>query len=288
MNALKDDSSKSLDDSDLPDAAQGRFIGYVSTFPPDFAPRDSQVRSLGRPARRIGTPAESDKEIAERRSLQLQTAAIILHDWNNVLMALGYHIDRIAEAEPWIQAVSQELDALRQAAKQLNELSRKLSLVCRDGLQTDPTWIEVPLIIRQTIALCLCRPDVSVEYDLPQTWPVRIDAVDFSRIIQNLVLNACRAMERGGTLRIRIENVLSDTGLAHVEIAISDQGHGIRPQDLDSIFEPSFTTKTEGHGLGLAFVKAAIAKYGGTIRVASEPGRGTTFTLRLPAKAPDP
>jgi signal transduction histidine kinase len=288
MNAQRNDSSSNFDDHDVPHATQGRFIGYASTFPPDHTPRNSHVRSLAQSPGRKGITPVTDKEIAERRTLQLQTAAMILHDWNNILVALGYHIDRIAEEVTQTQSASQELDALRQAARQLNQLSGKLSVVCRGGPQSKPDWIEIPSIIHETIALCLCRSNIRVEYGLSRTWPIRIDAVDFLRIIQNLILNACRAMEHGGTLRIRTENIPSGSGLAQVEITISDDGRGIPPQDLETIFEPSFTTKTDGHGLGLAFVKAAVTKYGGTIHVASELGHGTVFTLRFPAKAPKP
>jgi signal transduction histidine kinase len=78
---------------------------------------------------------------------------------------------------------------------------------------------------------------------------------------------------------------LQDTGIV---LAVHDEGAGIAPEDQARIFEPEFSTKKEGMGLGLAIVEGIVAGHGGTIEVRSEPGAGTTFTLRLPAGGPEP
>ncbi|MBI1864198.1 MAG: hypothetical protein HYR98_00370 [Nitrospirae bacterium] len=113
-----------------------------------------------------------------------------------------------------------------------------------------------------------------------------------SRVIQNLVLNAEQAMSQSGTVRIRCENVRltgeeRDPAVVlppgkYVRISVQDHGAGIAPENLQRIFEPYFTTKRKGTGLGLAATYSIVRNHGGHIAVESALGRGTTFTVYLP------
>jgi signal transduction histidine kinase len=110
--------------------------------------------------------------------------------------------------------------------------------------------------------------------DLPH---VEIDPVQIGQVLFNLLTNAHQAMETGGTLTIR-----GHRSGESVVIAVADTGRGIAPELLDKIFEPLFTTKARGIGLGLAVSRTLTASNGGRLTVASEPGKGATFTLTLP------
>jgi signal transduction histidine kinase len=106
-----------------------------------------------------------------------------------------------------------------------------------------------------------------------------VDAQQFRQILWNLCLNAVEAMPEGGELRVSV----SVRG-ATLEVAVSDTGDGIAAADVSHVFEPFFSTKPEGTGLGLALVHRIVQDHGGEIDVRSAPGLGTTFTLTLPAR----
>jgi signal transduction histidine kinase len=105
----------------------------------------------------------------------------------------------------------------------------------------------------------------------------RADSGQLRRALLNLTRNAIQATPEGGTVQLRARR--GDAG--EVVVEVSDTGKGIPPAELDKIFTPFFTTKEKGTGLGLAFVKEIVAEHGGTIRVESAVGRGTTFTIAL-------
>jgi signal transduction histidine kinase len=108
--------------------------------------------------------------------------------------------------------------------------------------------------------------------------PILADGHQLRIVFGNLVRNARDAMPDGGVLRIAVREAQD-----RVEIEVSDTGVGIRGEDLGKIMEPLFSTKARGIGLGLAITRAILDKHNATIAVASEPGRGTTFTVRLAA-----
>ena len=113
--------------------------------------------------------------------------------------------------------------------------------------------------------------------DLP---PIEGDEAQLRAVALNLVRNSREAMPSGGTLTVRTRQ--AEGG---VELAVADSGGGMPPEVLARIFEPFYTTKERGTGLGLAYARRVVAEHGGTIHCDSAPDRGTTFTLRLPAKA---
>jgi two-component system NtrC family sensor kinase len=115
--------------------------------------------------------------------------------------------------------------------------------------------------------------------------PVRADFGQLRQAIVNVILNGCEAMQKGG--RLTVATGRSADGQA-VEVAIGDTGPGIAPEHLPHIFDPFFSTKEKGTGLGLSVVYGIIQRHGGTVLVKSEVGKGTTFTIRLPAvRAPE-
>ena len=122
------------------------------------------------------------------------------------------------------------------------------------------------------------RAKISCELQLdPLLKPVAADGELLHRAISNLVLNAIDAMPQGGTLTLRTRY---ESGKALIEVA--DTGPGLTPKEHEQIFTPYYTNKPQGTGLGLAIVQSVVSDHGGTIRVQSEPGRGSRFVIELP------
>jgi CheY-like chemotaxis protein len=131
------------------------------------------------------------------------------------------------------------------------------------------------------------RGDIHIAADL---WPVDVDAGQINQVIHNVTLNAMQAMPGGGTVQVQAENVVLTAGMPfplpegrYVKITVHDSGCGIPKEALANIFDPYFTTKPEGSGLGLTTAYAIVIKHEGYITIASEVGVGTTVVIYLPA-----
>ena len=127
-------------------------------------------------------------------------------------------------------------------------------------------------------------PGIGVDLDLaPGIPPVRADSVILRRVVENLVTNAAEALDGAGG-RIGITTRLESNGDGRVvRIAIRDSGCGMSREELDRAFEDFYTTKPNGTGLGLSVVRRLVGDLGGTIRVETAPGQGSTFTVEIPA-----
>ena len=122
--------------------------------------------------------------------------------------------------------------------------------------------------------------DVSLIFDPGENMPLLpLDKGQIQQSIINLIINAVEATDAGGTITV---STAYKPGLETIEIAVSDTGEGISERDLVRIFDPFYTTKESGNGLGLAITHGIIEQHNGTIDVHSQPGRGTTFTIKLP------
>jgi two-component system sensor histidine kinase HydH len=120
---------------------------------------------------------------------------------------------------------------------------------------------------------------VTVQANLPPGLPLAcIDPDRMTQVFLNLFLNALAAMYKGGVLTVSVARQDDDT----LRVCVADTGTGIRREDLGRVFDPYFTTKPSGTGLGLAIVHRIVEAHGGEIRLESEPGKGSTFTILLP------
>jgi len=120
---------------------------------------------------------------------------------------------------------------------------------------------------------------LQLQDDLP---PVYVDPKQIQQVLLNLILNGIQAMQSGGVLTLRTA-LTRHGGKEWVIVSISDTGQGIPDQILGKIFTPFFTTKAQGTGLGLAICHKLVTQQGGSIRVESEDGKGTVFSIELPA-----
>ncbi|AEN73018.1 histidine kinase [Rhodothermus marinus SG0.5JP17-172] len=220
----------------------------------------------------------------------------IAHDFNNLLMTFMGHLDLLRRSLPpeaTSEEVTHHLKALEQAARDGAALMRKLQEYVRQEKPTTLEAIDLPVLLEE--CLMLTRPywyneprrqgiDIRVETQLEPAPPVRGIASELRQVFTNLILNAVQAMPQGGTLRL--ETAFDEK--RGVIVRVSDTGIGMPESVRRRIFEPLFTTKPEGSGMGLAIVAGIVREHEGSIEVESAPGEGTTFTLYFPpAEAPE-
>ncbi|MCP4003409.1 MAG: response regulator, partial [bacterium] len=141
-------------------------------------------------------------------------------------------------------------------------------------------------VICDCVSFALSGANVRYEIDLVQDlWPVDFDNGQISQVLNNVLINAVQAMPEGGDIRIRARNLArgSVTGTRVVEINIEDTGSGIPEEAIEQIFDPYFSTRQDGQGLGLATAHSIVRRHDGELTVTSVSGQGTTFRIRLPA-----
>jgi PAS domain S-box-containing protein len=228
----------------------------------------------------VDVTEERGREAQLRRAQKLdalgQLAGGIAHDYNNMLLAIGGNIDLALSAAPGSD-VGEQLNAARAAVERSAELTRRLLAFGRsEPTRPDPT--DVGAVVRETAALLrpLLGGRIGLQLALDPAPLVLIDPVEVEQIVMNLAINARDAMPNGGTIAISVGPV-EDC----VELVVADEGEGIAPEHQERLFEPFFTTRADGTGLGLATVYGIVTRTGGSIAVESEPGRGTRFRVRM-------
>jgi two-component system NtrC family sensor kinase len=138
------------------------------------------------------------------------------------------------------------------------------------------------------------RGDIQMQIEVAEyVWPIEVDVAELEMALLNIAVNARDAMPQGGMFAIDVRNAVRGSGMLdreHVAVALRDSGVGIPPDVIGKVFDPFFTTKQpgEGTGLGLSQVYGFAQQSGGTVSLASEPGNGTTLTIRLPRSAKQP
>jgi CheY-like chemotaxis protein len=191
--------------------------------------------------------------------------------------------------EPEGQAC-ERIEAAAKAAARAQGLTRQLLTFSKGG-EPIKRLGSVSELLKDCTTFALRGSNVDSQFRIPpDLWNVEMDETQVAQVIHNLVINAIQAMQQGGTVRIRAENVVVPEGnrfpLRHgryVKVAVADEGVGVPREHIRKVFDPYFTTKAGGTGLGLATAYSVIKKHGGLITVDSRPGKGTTFYFFLPA-----
>ncbi|MGM0453848.1 MAG: hybrid sensor histidine kinase/response regulator [Thermodesulfobacteriota bacterium] len=214
----------------------------------------------------------------------------IAHDFNNILTGLFGNMSMaralLAENHP----AAKPLEEAEKSMDRATRLTKQLLTFSKGG---DPVKADASLglLVEETVRFDLSgsnvRPVFTIADDL---WPAQVDRGQIQQVFSNLAINADQAMPDGGHLYISLENAeISEKEVQRIEpgryvrVTIRDEGTGIAQRHLERIFEPYFSTKQTGNGLGLATVFSIINKHGGHISVSSAPGSGAAFTLYLPA-----
>jgi len=215
----------------------------------------------------------------------------IAHDFNNLLTAIYGNIS-LAKMHPDDQhKVFHYLDKTEKSLSQAKGLTQQLLTFAKGGAPVKQL-ANIGTLLEEVAKFSLRGSNIHVQVELADDlWSASIDTGQFSQVINNLAINANQAMPDGGTLSIKAENIFlspkstvpEEPKKPYIKISIADQGTGISKNHLDKIFDPYFTTKHEGSGLGLATVYSIIKNHHGRIQVQSTLGAGTTFTIFLPA-----
>ena len=220
----------------------------------------------------------------------------IAHDFNNLLTAIYGNVSLAKMFPDNQEKVSHYLEKTEQSLSQAQGLTQQLLTFARGGSPVKQLAAIGPLL-HEVAKFSLRGSNTDVEINIAtDLWSASVDTGQFSQIINNLAMNASQAMPNGGRLIIKAENAtLSPAELPvesdndhFIKITMTDQGVGINPEYLSKIFDPYFTTKRTGSGLGLATVFSIIKNHNGLIKVKSEPDTGTTFTILLPASGTEP
>ena len=239
----------------------------------------------------------TDKHLLEEQILRTQKleavgllAGGIAHDFNNLLQGVFGNISMVKMRSDKDSASYRMLEEAERALNLARNLTRQLLTFSKGGEPVKEV-VSLPLVIQDSVKFALSGSNVKYTFSMDENlWPVEADEGQISQVINNIVLNAGDAMPEGGTIKIQVRNVLlGEKSILPLEkgkyvmIVIEDSGIGILSHHLSKIFDPYFTTKQKGSGLGLATSYTIIKKHDGIMDVKSEPGVGSTFFIYLPA-----
>jgi signal transduction histidine kinase/ActR/RegA family two-component response regulator len=214
----------------------------------------------------------------------------IAHDFNNILAALQGAVSLAKIYSEPLGKAFRKLEEAEKAIARATDLTSQLLTFSKGGAPVRKPG-PISAVVRDCSGFALRGSNVKCEFDLPpDLWTVEFDEGQISQVINNIVINADNAMPDGGIIRISAENaeLLAGSHLPlscgkYVKICVEDQGIGIPVEHLHRIFDPYFTTKQKGHGLGLATAHSIIKRHGGLMTASSEFGTGTTIMIYLPA-----
>jgi PAS domain S-box-containing protein len=242
------------------------------------------------------------RDISERKRMQdelvkaqrLESLGVlaggIAHDFNNILTGILGNISLLLHQLGPSSDFANRLESCEKAAIRASELTQQLLTFARGGVPVRKL-MDPRTLIRESATFVLRGSQIGCEIELAEDlWSIKADAGQINQVLHNILINAMHAMPNGGVVGITgVNEQVSSGNLLHLpagdylRIDIKDQGCGIPQEDLPKIFDPYFSTKPEGTGLGLASVYSVVKKHGGAIDVSSTVGTGTIFTVFLPA-----
>jgi PAS domain S-box-containing protein len=242
------------------------------------------------------------KKIEEElfRSRKLESVGVlaggIAHDFNNILTGIITNLfiakTRLNPSDETHRLIAEA----EKAAFRASRLTSQLLTFSKGGAPVKENS-SIRELIEESVGFTLSGANVECRLDLPQDlWMVEIDRGQIDQVLNNLIINALQAMPDGGSITLKASNLTIGDAISdktetllplkpgtYIKLSVQDEGIGIPKSDLAKIFDPYFTTKPQGSGLGLATVYAIIKKHGGHITVRSKIGQGTVFTFYLPA-----
>jgi two-component system NtrC family sensor kinase len=223
---------------------------------------------------------------AEKMFALGQLSAGIAHEIRNPLFAVRNDLDYLRRNDPGgdREEVYREMEyGIERIGDTVNAVLGYARSHPLEHREADLASVLEP--VRALLDKALAKHGVEVDIDLGALPGIEMDVHQMEQVFMNLLTNAMRAVVSGhGRIRVTGRPVDED----HVEVEVTDNGTGIDPVDLSRIFDPFFTRADDGTGLGLTIVRRIVEQHHGAIRVDSRPGRGTTFTLRLPTRQPKP
>jgi PAS domain S-box-containing protein len=254
-------------------------------------PKTCQPIAVASISRDISLRKKAEEEMA--RSEKLDSIGIlaggIAHDINNFLTVI---IGNVTLAKMYANRrgeVYKRLEESEKAALRAKDVAQQLLTFSKGGAPVKKIT-SIKELTTESAGFALRGSNVKCEFSFPDDlWHVEADEGQLSQVVNNLLINAAHAMPEGGTIQVFCRNVTIDEDNLllragnHVSVSIMDHGIGIPQDHLSKIFDPYFTTKRKGSGLGLSTAYSIVKKHGGHLSVESEPGIGTSFHFSLPA-----
>ena len=207
-----------------------------------------------------------------------ELSTYIAHEIRNPLFAIAGFANSLLRSPALDASAREKAEIIGRESRRLEGILKSILNFARP-MDAAPGELDVNLVVRDTVAFLSlgCADNLCIELDLAPDLPLARGVPDLvKQCLVNLVKNGLEAMPDGGRLVVstRMEREM-------VALAVADTGRGIPPENLDKIFNPFFTTKDQGAGLGLAMTRKIVEEAGGRVRLASTPGTGTTVTLLL-------
>ena len=214
----------------------------------------------------------------------------IAHDFNNILTTI---LGNVSMAKNQVKSGDDIFDLLNEvemASTRAQTLTKQLLTFAKGGAPVKET-ASIKDILKESPSFVLRGSKSQCEFSIAEDlWTSEVDVGQISQVINNIVINANQAMPEGGVIHVAAENLITDNGQGYpfkpgryIKLSFKDQGVGIAKEHLSNIFDPYFTTKDEGSGLGLATTYSIIKNHDGHITAESQVGVGTTFYIYLPA-----
>ena len=232
----------------------------------------------------------TEKKLREQEQLKyskLESVGLlaggIAHDFNNIITGVLGNIELAKLEFSGEHSVYKYLERAQKGLQRATSLTKQLLTFARGG---DPIlgMVNLEKLIKETVLFHLSGSNIKALFELPGTLRrIKADRGQIEQVFSNLTINAKQAMPEGGELHIQARNVPD----GYVEILVKDEGDGIPEEYINKIFDPYFSTKQAGSGLGLTTVYSIINKHNGHIHVVSGTEKGTVFTIRLPAVKTD-
>ena len=231
----------------------------------------------------------SEMAVMQRMESLGQLAGGIAHDFNNMLTGIMSNIS-LLEARCARGENEEILRETVEAAKSAQSLTANLLAFSKGGKPVKSEF-NLKQALLNIFKLATSGTSASCEIQVPDgLWSVEGDENQVKQTVNNLLINSLQAMPPGGKLRLQAQNTGKETRPPeplpvgeYVRLTISDNGIGIPEKNLARVFEPYFTTKNRGHGLGLSMAWSVVKNHGGHITISSKEGQGTTFEIYLPA-----
>ncbi len=229
--------------------------------------------------------AQEDLARAERLAAIGSLAAGVAHEINNPAAIIRGNVEILLAGQPPEHPEREEAEEILKQTERLSRITASLLTFAREQSVRRET-VQVNRLLEEVIAQIghqRSPGQVEIRRRLdPELPPLQADGERLRQVFNNLILNALQALAGEG--RLEIESALQGEA---VEVKVADTGPGIAPEVREKIFHPFFTTRSDGTGLGLSVSYGIVQALGGTIEVASEPGQGSTFTVRLPVRLAD-
>lgn len=233
-----------------------------------------------------------EKDIQKAQKLESLgiLAGGIAHDFNNILTSACGNISLSMIYSNPDEKIYKRLQKAEKALLRAKGLTQQLLTFSKGGAPVKKVS-SISDLLKDVTLFAISGSNVKCKFSVPDNlWALKIDEGQINQVINNLIINACQSMPDGGTIKVTAKNIivrerdmLPLTEGAYIKISINDQGIGIPKEHLSKIFDPYFTTKPKGSGLGLSVVYSIVKKHNGYIYAESKGISGTTITLYLPA-----